>query len=632
MFDLVELRKRYVTPQIDKQVFQQYQYTVPQQDWVLQVLAYLHQKIPTLDCFIDAHGNVAGFRMGVKPLNKQGPQLLHVSKLKSKSQLCIRFYRGQEVAELLATRIGDNLYKQSDADPSLTEAFAWIDRCVEVLNEIQVSHPELQKYIRGHGYLPTQYPEHPLRKSASVTLQPPVNLHPTTNQILYGAAGTGKTYALQQLQLDYTKTLATQDQETFLAEKLRNRSWAEVIALVFLEEKRSLKVPEIIEHPCFLAKFKQLGRTANISQAAWGTLQRHAPKNSKTVKYSVDRRSDLALFDKDSASLWHLIEADNEDYLTELRQLLRSIQDGAQQGDTIQRYRFVTFHQSYSYEDFIEGLRPVLADDERMADSPSDGQVRYHIKQGAFVELCERARQDPTHQYAMFIDEINRGNVSKIFGELISLIELDKRAGCANALSVTLPYSTQSFSVPANVSIYGTMNSADRSLTPLDTALRRRFAFVEFLPDPELLAKRELDGQTYTAEVEGINLAGLLDMLNERIEILLGRDYVLGHAYFWSVTSLADLKKIMRNKIIPQLQEHCFEDWDKVRLILADTQKQDAARQFIQLKTTDPSKLQRIFGDITVPVVPSYQVNPWLMLDGLAEDVFVQPETYWAMY
>jgi len=451
-----------------------------------------------------------------------------------------------------------------------------------------------------------------------------------TNQILYGAAGTGKTYALQQLQQNYTETLVTQDYETFLAEKLRDRSWAEVIALVFLEEKRSLKVPEIIEHPYFLAKFKQLGRTENISQAAWGTLQRHAPKDSKTVKYNVDRRSNLSLFDKDSASLWHLIEAENEDYLTDLRQLLTSIQAGAQQGETIQRYRFVTFHQSYSYEDFIEGLRPILADDERLADS-ADGQVRYEIKQGAFVELCERARQDPAHQYAMFIDEINRGNVSKIFGELISLIELDKRAGCNNALSVTLPYSKHSFSVPANVSIYGTMNSADRSLTPLDTALRRRFEFVEFMPQPELLAEREQG-----AEVEGVNLVALLQTLNDRIEMLLGRDYWLGHAYFWPVNTLADLKDVMRHKIIPQLQEHCFDDWDKVRLILADNQKTNVPeRQFIQVKTANSTQLERLFGDTSISsVMPSYQVNPRLQLDDVEPDadVFLQAETYWAMY
>lgn len=446
------------------------------------------------------------------------------------------------------------------------------------------------------------------------------------NQILYGAAGTGKTYALQQLQQDYTKTLATQDHETFIAEKLRDRSWAEVIALVFLEESRSLRVPELIQHPLYLAKVKIHG-IQKPQANAWAVLQRNAPEDSETVR--VNKKSKWAWFDKDDAGLWRLLDAERED-LADLRQLLTSIQAGAQQGETIQRYRFVTFHQSYSYEDFIEGLRPVLADDERFADSPSDGQIRYEIKQGAFVELCERARQDPTHQYAMFIDEINRGNVSKIFGELISLIELDKRAGCENALSVTLPYSKQSFSVPANVSIYGTMNSADRSLTPLDTALRRRFEFVEFMPQPELLAEREQG-----ADVEGVNLVALLQMLNDRIEVLLGRDYWLGHAYFWSVKTLSDLKNVMRHKIIPQLQEHCFEDWEKVRLILADNQKPDTARQFIQVKTANSTQLERLFGAGSITSsLPSYQVNPSVLLDKLESDtdVFLQAETYWAMY
>lgn len=452
-----------------------------------------------------------------------------------------------------------------------------------------------------------------------------------TNQILYGAAGTGKTYELQRLQRDYTEKLATQDHKTFLAEKLRDRSWRDVIALIFLEEQRLLRSTDIRSHSFHTAKEVYLPVSNTRLQSIRSLLQRHSPIDSKTVMLNAEKKQAPALFDKDSSGLWHLIEAENEDYLTDLRDLLTSIQAGAQQGETIQRYRFVTFHQSYSYEDFIEGLRPVLADDERFADIPSDGQVRYEIKQGVFVELCERARQDPTHQYAMFIDEINRGNVSKIFGELISLIELDKREGCVNALSVTLPYSKQSFSVPANVSIYGTMNSADRSLTPLDTALRRRFEFKEFMPQPELLAKREQG-----AEIEGVNLVALLQTLNDRIEVLLGRDYWLGHAYFWPVKTLADLKNVMRHKIIPQLQEHCFDDWDKVRLILADNQKTNLPeRQFIQVKISDSAQLERLFGDASISsVMPSYQVNPILMLDDIEPDldVFAQAETYWAMY
>ena len=175
------------------------------------------------------------------------------------------------------------------------------------------------------------------------------------------------------------------------------------------------------------------------------------------------------------------------------------------------------------------------------------------------------------------------------------------------------------------------MNSADRSLTPLDTALRRRFEFVEFMPQPELLAEREQG-----AEVEGVNLVALLQTLNDRIEVLLGRDYWLGHAYFWLVKTLADLKNVMRHKIIPQLQEHCFDDWDKVRLILADNQKPNAPeRQFIQVTSPDGVKLKRLFGDDSVASgLPSHQVNPCLLLDDLApeSDWFMQPETYWAMY
>lgn len=615
-------KMRYLTPAISAYLAE---LSPEDTDWFWMLIEEIQLAFPTLDHY--PHADSVWIGIGLKPIGRKNGNNFFYVGVRGKPQRFCGYVSSKKVDYSEISLFGVDRKSQHQREDVQT----WLNALKNDLKDLD---------MHGSGLRPIDYPQHtPDQVEDAVVIDKigaspsePKERRPTTNQILYGAAGTGKTYALQQLEQHYTETLATQDHETFLAEKLRDRSWAEVIALVFLDEGRSLKVPEIIEHPYFLAKFKQLGRTANISQAAWGTLQRHTPKDSKTVKYSVDRRSDLVLFDKDVASLWHLIEADNEDYLTDLRQLLTSIQAGAQQGDTISRYSFVTFHQSYGYEDFIEGLRPVLADDERLADSPNDGQVRYEIKQGAFVELCLRAQQDPSHPYAMFIDEINRGNVSKIFGELISLIELDKRAGCSNALSITLPYSKQLFSVPANVSIYGTMNSADRSLTPLDTALRRRFEFVEFLPDPELLAKRELDGKIYTAEVGGINLAGLLDMLNERIEILLGRDYVLGHAYFWSVKSLADLKKIMRNKIIPQLQEHCFEDWDKVRLILADNQKQDPARQFIQLKTADQSKLQRLFGDVTIPVVPSYQVNPWLMLDGLDQDVFVQPETYWAMY
>ncbi len=412
------------------------------------------------------------------------------------------------------------------------------------------------------------------------------------NKIFYGAAGTGKTYHLQQLQQHYTEQLTQQDHATFLAEKLRDLTWRDVICLVFLDEQRLLRVPEIVGHPYFRAKVTASNRTDNINQTVWGTLMRHTPAESTTVKYALKRRADLALFDKDDAGLWHLLDP-QDDQLKELYELLDTLKRGAQPTETIERMSFVTFHQSYGYEDFIEGLRPVLNDDS------DDGQVRYEIRRGVFVALCERARRDPEHGYALFIDEINRGNVSKILGELITLIELDKREGAPNAIRVRLPYSGDWFSVPANVSIYGSMNSADRSLTPLDTALRRRFEFEEILPDPMLLAGRV---------IEGIALDELLTVMNARIELLLGRDCLLGHAYFYPVQCFADLQTVMQQKIVPQLQEYFFDDWRKIRWVLNDHRK-PAALQLIH--EHDPqAQMLALFGEeLDVPMQPTYTLN-----------------------
>jgi 5-methylcytosine-specific restriction protein B len=411
------------------------------------------------------------------------------------------------------------------------------------------------------------------------------------NKIFYGAAGTGKTYRLQQLQHAYTEQLTQQDHATFLAEKLRDLTWRDVICLVFLDEhKQLLRVPEIVGHPYFRAKASLLGRNKNLANTTWSLLQAHSPIDSKTVKLA--RRLSPTLFDKDEAGLWSLLDPKN-DSLDDLKNLLTTLKRGAQPTETIERFSFVTFHQSYGYEDFIEGLRPVLNDDS------DDGQVRYEIRRGVFVELCERARRDPEHGYALFIDEINRGNVSKILGELITLIELDKREGAPNAIRVRLPYSGDWFSVPANVSIYGSMNSADRSLTPLDTALRRRFEFVEIMPDSTLLAGRV---------IEGIALDELLTVMNARIELLLGRDCLLGHAYFYPVQCFADLQTVMQQKIVPQLQEYFFDDWRKIRWVLNDHRKL-AALQLIH--EHDPqAQMLALFGDaLDVTIQTTYALN-----------------------
>jgi 5-methylcytosine-specific restriction protein B len=211
---------------------------------------------------------------------------------------------------------------------------------------------------------------------------------------------------------------------------------------------------------------------------------------------------------------------------------------------------FVTFHQSYSYEDFVEGLRPKIGLDV-------DGEVHYEIKPGVFKRICQRAEQDLKHTYALVIDEINRGNISKVFGELITLIEPDKRLGSTNEIKVTLPYSGEEFGVPPNLIIVGTMNTADRSIALLDVALRRRFTFVELMPQPNLLG-----------EVAGVSLDKLLTALNQKLEAHLDRDHQIGHSYFMGLESLEDVQFAWEHKIMPLMQEYFYNDGEKLQSLL----------------------------------------------------------------
>ena len=160
--------------------------------------------------------------------------------------------------------------------------------------------------------------------------------------------------------------------------------------------------------------------------------------------------------------------------------------------------------------------------------------------------------------YVLIIDEINRGNIAKIFGELITLIEDSKRTGGDDAATVTLPYSKEEFGVPDNLYIIGTMNTADRSIALLDTALRRRFDFIEMMPDPELVPK----------DVGGVDCQKLLEAMNKRIRFLLDREHQIGHTYFMNVKSIDSLASTFKNKIVPLLQEYFYDNWEKIELVL----------------------------------------------------------------
>ena len=219
----------------------------------------------------------------------------------------------------------------------------------------------------------------------------------------------------------------------------------------------------------------------------------------------------------------------------------------------------VTFHQNTTYEDFVEGIRPVLADGAAAgAASPAEslgsaGEIRYELSRGVFRRIAERAASDLDRRYVLVIDEINRGNIARIFGELITLIEESKRIGRDDEARVTLPGSKTDFGVPANLHVLGTMNTADRSIALLDTALRRRFVFEEMMPDP---SHPGLD-----ADVDGVDCRRLLAAMNRRIARLLDREHQIGHTYFLGVDTLESLASRFRTRIMPLLQEYFYDDW-----------------------------------------------------------------------
>lgn len=403
------------------------------------------------------------------------------------------------------------------------------------------------------------------------------------NQILYGPPGTGKTYHLSKRFAEYTTDAQVQSRSVWLAEKLESLNWMQILTLCLLDIGQQAKVGEIIKHEYCVTK-AGLNGISNIRPIAWSYLQIYTIPESKTVNATT--RREPAIFNKTPESYWYLVQ-ENLDLIEDLVELHKELKVGPHSAKTTKRYSCVTFHQSYGYEEFIEGLKAKTTDEDA---------ITYVVEPGAFVKLCRRAEQDPENRYAIFIDEINRGNVSKIFGELITLIEPDKRTSEPNQIEIQLAYSGTPFSVPKNVDIIGTMNTADRSLTMLDTALRRRFDFVEMMPDPEKLGN---------AIVKDINLTKLLIKLNQRIEVLYDREHTLGHAFFMPVkeaiakgedVAFQKLICVFQNKIIPLLQEYFFEDWQKIRLVLGDNQKKDSALQFVTEETLSDQRLKELFG------------------------------------
>ena len=233
------------------------------------------------------------------------------------------------------------------------------------------------------------------------------------------------------------------------------------------------------------------------------------------------------------------------------------------------RVKFITFHQEYSYEEFVEGIRinvkEVTSSDGKNNLTQVQNFPVFNVKDGIFKEICNEARKNPSKNYYLIIDEINRGNIARIMGELITLIEEDKREGAMNEQRVILPYSREEFSVPANVFVIGTMNTTDRSLALLDFALRRRFFFIDIYPDPDLIdVEISVQGSSKVTGKDSLKLSTLLTTLNERITQRRGLDFALGHGYFMKgnqpINIIDELAFRWFHQILPQLQEYFYDD------------------------------------------------------------------------
>jgi len=412
-------------------------------------------------------------------------------------------------------------------------------------------------------------------KTITITDEPMKNADKTPavplNQILFGAPGTGKTYHTKKMAVEIINGKKARTREEI------NKEYEELIEagqIVFTTFHQSLSYEDFIEgikpetidgNVTYEVKdgiFKQL-----CSQAI-----EQKPKNSDIEIYDFDKGWNDLIAEveqnllSDSMLLLPILTQDKGVYVTEITDngnLKIKPKNSRLDIDYI-----VSYNRTKKLQEAFPDLSVVKNIDKefRSVIGGSNSTAYWAVLNFINNKIKENNRIIPDYEelknHVLIIDEINRGNVSAIFGELITLLEEDKRKGNPEHTEVILPYSGKKFSVPNNVYIIGTMNTADRSVEALDTALRRRFSFVEMQPKPGILSDKKY------VKYKDVDLSKLLETINQRIEVLIDKDHQIGHSYFIGIQDLEDLKRTFKDKIIPLLEEYFYGDFGKIGLVL----------------------------------------------------------------